>query len=155
MAETINFDVDAIALAPAGWMTGVTGRGTGRWTVERESSAPSPPNVPKQSGSGDFHGWGKRGTALVDGYVEVKFMAVAGREDPAGGIVWRWKDRDNYSVARANALEDDVSLDDTQNGRRIEVDDGHIAGAGAIGIWTKAYRVTLFDDFTFGAASAR
>jgi hypothetical protein len=50
--------------------------------------------------------------------VEVRFKALSGREDQAGGLVWRWKDGDNYYVARANALENNVSLYYTQNGRR-------------------------------------
>ena len=33
-------------------------------------------------------------------------------------MVWRWKDGDNYHVARANALENNVSLYYTENGRR-------------------------------------
>ena len=35
--------------------------------------------------------------------------------------VWRWKDGNNYYVARANAMEDNVSLYYTQNGRRITI----------------------------------
>jgi ethanolamine utilization protein EutQ (cupin superfamily) len=34
----------------------------------------------------------------------------------------------------------------------IELDDRHIAGPGAVGVWTKADSVTLFDDFSYGAA---
>ncbi len=34
-------------------------------------------------------------------------------------MVWRWKNGDNYYVARANALENNVSLYYTENGRRI------------------------------------
>lgn len=60
----------------------------------------------------------KAGTALTDGFVEVKFKPVAGREDQAGGVVWRWKDGDNYYVARANALENNVSLYYTERGTR-------------------------------------
>ncbi len=37
----------------------------------------------------------------------------------------------------------------------IEMDDDHIAGSGAVGVWTKADSVTLFDDFGYGAVSAR
>ena len=33
-------------------------------------------------------------------------------------MVWRLKDGDNYYVARANALEDNVSLYYTENGKR-------------------------------------
>ena len=191
MSEMINFDTDTVATVPSGWVSGVTGHGTSRWTVEKESTAPSPPNVLKQSATGDFPWCVRRGAAIADGYVEVKFMAMSGRQDQAGGLVWRWKDSDNYYVARANALEDNVSLYYTQNGRRItikyvdapvarnqwhtlrveftgkqirvaldgkfyiEVDDGHIAGAGSIGVWTKADSVTLFDDFSFGATPGR
>jgi len=36
-------------------------------------------------------------------------------------VVWRWKDGDNYYVARANALENNVSLYYTQKGRRITI----------------------------------
>jgi hypothetical protein len=31
----------------------------------------------------------------------------------------------------------------------IEQDDEHIKGSGAVGVWTKADSVTLFDDFKF------
>ena len=37
----------------------------------------------------------------------------------------------------------------------IEVDDGHIAGTGAVGLWTKADSVTVFDDFSYGMAPSR
>jgi hypothetical protein len=33
----------------------------------------------------------------------------------------------------------------------IELDDEHIAGPGAVGVWTKADSVTAFDDFAYGA----
>ena len=33
---------------------------------------------------------------------------------------------------------------------RITVEDKHISGSGAVGVWTKADSVTLFDDFAFG-----
>jgi 3-keto-disaccharide hydrolase len=59
-----------------------------------------------------------RASSLENGYVEVKFKALSGKEDQAGGVVWRWKDGDNYYVARANALENNVSLYYTANGRR-------------------------------------
>lgn len=33
----------------------------------------------------------------------------------------------------------------------VQLDDGHIAAAGAVGVWTKADSVTAFDDFTYTA----
>ena len=83
-----------------------------------DPSAPSQPNVLKQSGSGVFPWCVKRAVSIGDGFVEVKFKPLEGREDQAGGLVWRWKDSDNYYVARANALENNVSLYYTENGSR-------------------------------------
>ena len=56
--------------------------------------------------------------SLADGFVEVKFKPISGKEDQAGGVVWRWQDGDNYYVARANALENNVSLYYTAHGVR-------------------------------------
>ncbi len=117
-AETVSFDRDAPGALPAGWRSGVTGRGSPKWSVETDASAPSKPNVLKQSGSGTFPWCVRPDASLADGYVEVKFKPLSGREDQAGGLVWRWKDGDNYYVARANALENNVSLYYTANGRR-------------------------------------
>ena len=121
MAETVTFHQDAVGSLPTGWMAGVTGRGTHRWTVEADASAPSKPNILKRSGRGDFPWCVKSAPQFADGYVEVKFKPISGKDDQAGGLVWRWKDGDNYLVARANALEDDVSLYYTRNGRRITI----------------------------------
>lgn len=118
MGETVNFDQDKTGARPVGWQSGVTGQGTPKWSVEKDESAPSPPNVLKQSGSGTFPWCVKNDTSIENGSVEVKFKPISGREDAAGGIVWRWKDGDNYYVARANALEDNVSLYHTTNGKR-------------------------------------
>jgi hypothetical protein len=191
LAATLSFDHDVPGALPAGWRTGVTGRGSPRWTIEADPTAPSKPNVLKQSGSGTYPWCVRTDASFADGYVEVKFKPISGSEDQAGGVVWRFKDGDNYYVARANALEDNVSLYYTQNGRRntlkyvdapvprntwhtlrveftgerirvildgklcIELEDDHIDGSGAVGVWTKADSVTLFDDFSYGAGSRR
>jgi len=121
MAETINFDQEKVGALPAGWKAGVTGRGSPKWTVEKDDTAPSPPNVLRQSGSGTFPWCVKTDTSIENGSVEVKFKPISGNEDAAGGVVWRWKDGDNYYIARANALENNVSLYHTTNGRRITI----------------------------------
>ena len=118
MAEIISFDTDAPGMLPPGWTQGVTGRGSARWEVQYDPSAPSKPNVLRQSGVGAFPWAVRRDTSIEDGYVEVKFKPLEGKADQAGGVVWRWKDGDNYYVARANALENNVSLYYTANGRR-------------------------------------
>ena len=118
LAETVTFDSDAIGSSPAGWTCGVTGSGSARWAVTADPSAPSKSNVLMQTGRGAFPWCVKRGTTVSDGFVQVKFKAISGREDQAGGVVWRWKNGDSYYVARANALENNVSLYYTEGGSR-------------------------------------
>ncbi len=118
LAQTVNFDAEVVGSVPAGWICGVTGAGCPRWAVTVDAGAPSRRNVLTQSGSGTYPWCVKSGTAIADGFVEVKFKPISGREDQAGGVVWRWKDADHYYVARANALENNVSLYYTEGGRR-------------------------------------
>lgn len=116
---TENFDDVKLGEAPAGWTATKTGEGEARWTVEKDDSAPSKRNVLKQSGVAKYPVCIKDGTSLKDGFVEVKFKAVSGVEDQAGGVIWRAQDANNYYVARANALEDNVTIYHTIKGRRV------------------------------------
>jgi hypothetical protein len=118
IADIVTFDGEKPGTLPAGWISGVTGSGTPSWAVAADPKPPSPPYVLLQSGSGTFPWCVRKDVSLADGFVEVKFKPIAGNEDQAGGVVWRWKDGDNYYVARANALEDNVSLYHTTGGRR-------------------------------------
>ena len=185
-AQSIRFDNEPTGAAPAGWTCGVTGRGSPRWTVEPGQAGG---RVLLQSGNGTFPWCVRSGTAVADGFVEARFQPISGRQDQAGGVVWRWKDGDNYYVARANALENNVSLYYTEHGSRktlkyvdapvpgkvwhslrveflgqrirvmlngktyIDLQDAHIAGPGAVGVWTKADSVTAFSEFSYGRAT--
>lgn len=51
----------------------------------------------------------------------VRFKAVSGKGDRAGGLAVRLLDADNYYVVRANALEDNVNLYRVVKGRRQEI----------------------------------
>ena len=188
LAQTVSFEGNEAGSMPPGWTCGSTGGGSPHWAVATDPGAPSAPNVLLQSGSGKFPWCVKTDMTTTDGFVEVKFKPISGREDRAGGVLWRWKDGNNYYVARANALENNVSLYYTERGirktlkyvnapvatgawhtlrvefagtrisvaldgkRYIELDDTHITGSGAVGVWTKADSVTAFDDFAYGAA---
>lgn len=122
MAETVNFDNAATGAAPDGWTLTMTGRGQPKWTIEAEPTAPSKPNVLKQSGQATFPLALKNGTRIQDGFIEVRFKAIAGSEDRAAGLVWRARDANNYYVVRANALEDNVVLYKTIKGVRSALD---------------------------------
>jgi hypothetical protein len=133
VAGTINFDDAPVGQPPAGWIATKTGSGTPKWTVERDDSAPSKPNVLKQSGEATYPVCIKEDASLKDGFVEVKFKPVSGKEDQAGGVVWRAKDSDNYYIARANALEDNVTIYHTIKGKRVSFKNTNTKVAS--GVW--------------------
>src|SRR2546428_10021885 len=129
IAETVNFDDMKSGPPPPGWTATQTGSGTAKWSVEKDASAPSKPNVLKQSGQATFPVCIKNDTNIKDGFVEVKFKPVAGKEDQAGGVIWRAKDSDNYYIARANALEGNLTIYHTIKGKRTEKKRTNMKGA--------------------------
>ena len=120
LADTANFDDLKTGAPPPGWTATQTGSGSAKWEVVADNSAPSKPNVLKQSGEATYPVCIKEDTSLKDGFVEVKFKPISGKEDQAGGVIWRCKDKDNYYIARANALEDNVTIYHTVAGKRSE-----------------------------------
>ena len=120
LADTVNFDSLKTGEPPPGWTATKTGSGQAKWTIEADETAPSKPNVLKQSGEATYPVCIKDDTSLKDGFVEVRFKPISGKEDQAGGLIWRAKDSNNYYIARANALEDNVTIYHTINGRRTE-----------------------------------
>ena len=132
MADKASFVNDTVGATPKGWTATMTGPGQSKWTVEEDSTAPSKSKVVKQSGRAAYPLLLKNGTSVTDGFVEVQFKAVSGTEDRAAGVVWRAKDANNYYVVRANALEDNVVLYKTVDGRRSSLDIvGRSGGYGA------------------------
>jgi hypothetical protein len=112
--------------APSGFTVAQTSGGApAEWKVELDAGAPSPPNVLVQT-SKDPAG-GRFPLCILDDIVArdvdvaTKFKPISGDVDRAAGIVWRYRDRDNYYMVRANALEDNVVLYKVENGKRIDL----------------------------------
>jgi hypothetical protein len=120
--HAISFESIRTGAAPDGWTATLTGSGDPKWTVESDEAAPSKSKVLKQSGRATYPLLLKNDTSIRDGFVEIKFKAIAGSQDRAAGIVWRAKDANNYYVVRANALEDNVVLYKTVKGTRSSLD---------------------------------
>src|SRR5882762_492401 len=119
--NTVSFENAQIGATPEGWTATLTGKGDPKWTVERDETAPSKQKVLKQSGRATYPLL-KNDTNIKDGFIEVKFKAIAGSQDRAGGVVWRARDANNYYVVRANALEDNFVLYKTVDGVRSALD---------------------------------
>src|SRR6266446_4561508 len=122
---TYNFDSDAVGGMPAKFHGARTGKGAeSKWVVLADPTAPSKPNVVAQT-STDTTDY--RFPLLIadegsfkDLDVSVRFKAVSGEVDRAGGMVFRLKDANNYYIVRANALEDNYRLYHVVAGNRCQ-----------------------------------
>jgi hypothetical protein len=117
----------APAWPEAEWRTGTTGKGTAVWKAEGRRLA--------YRGGADF-GWAVSGETIRDGFVEVRFRPIQGRRDRAGGVIWRWQDENNFYMARANALENNVVAYKIVDGRRTDLKPVG-ASAGDYGVATR------------------
>jgi len=111
---------------PAGFQSAFTGKGDpGLWVVKKVENAPSADNVVVQTKLDNtdyrFPLLILDGVSYKDLMVCVRFRAVSGKTDQAGGLAFRYKDNNNYYVLRANALEDNVRLYTVINGNRKQI----------------------------------
>ena len=124
--RSTTFDSQKPGEPPAGFSCGLTGSGRpGAWKIVADPTAPSPPNV---LGQMDADTTGYRfpvcvldGVSASDVEISVRFKPVSGAKDQAAGLVWRYRDSDNYYVVRANALEGNVVLYKVQGGKRTDL----------------------------------
>jgi len=109
---------------PAGFETARTGQGApAAWSVLEDTSVPSGKvlaQISTDQTDNRFPLAIYQSIIARDVEVSVRFKAVSGRIDRAGGIAVRLSDADNYYVARANALENNVTIYHTISGRRTE-----------------------------------
>lgn len=125
-AQRFSFDDQKPGATPLGFTCDRTGRGrVGVWQIVPDDTAPSPPNVLVQR---DDDATGYRFPVCVldaisakDVDLSVRFKPVKGSGDQAAGLVWRYRDTDNYYVLRANALEDNVVLYKVEKGKRTDL----------------------------------
>lgn len=125
-AQTVNFDTSTVGAVPSGWTVAMTHKGGApKWEIVKDDSAASKPNVFAQVSTdatgGRFPLAVYEKANLKDGTLSVKFKTISGSGDQAAGLVWRYKDPDNYYIVRANALEDNVVLYKVENGQRISL----------------------------------
>ena len=123
---TFDFNKDKVGEPPGGFSTALTGRGKpGKWVVLKDEASPQQGSVLAQTDADPtdyrFPVCVFDGLTTKDADISVKFKPVSGRVDQGAGIVWRYKDKDNYYIVRANALENNVVLYKVQNGRRTDL----------------------------------
>lgn len=122
----IGFDDERTGSLPSGWKTAITQKGAlPRWEILEDPSAPTKPNVLAQlssePGLAQFPLAVYEKASYRNGDLSVRFKTISGKVDQAAGLVWRFRDENNYYIVRANALEDNVVLYKVSEGKRTSL----------------------------------
>jgi hypothetical protein len=138
--------------APAGFKFARTGQGgPGQWLVVTDETSFDGRAIEQSSTDRTDY---RFPLAIFDAVaaknvdVSLKFKPVGGRVDQAGGIAVRVLDADNYYVARANALEDNVRFYRVVKGRREQLGGVNIKVVG--NQWHTLVLKAKGDQFTIG-----
>lgn len=122
----VNFNVMEAGQPPSGFTTAVTGGGGNvAWVVQDDPLKEGAGKVLVQT-STDSTNY-RFPLCIADGFsardvdLSVRFTPISGTVDRAAGLVWRYRDADNYYVVRANALEGNVVLYKVQDGKRTDL----------------------------------
>jgi hypothetical protein len=123
-AMTWTFESDTPGKPPGGFSFARTGEGKqGSWVVRAEPDAPSGKAVLAQVDQDDTDyrfPLAVTGPELKDLRLSVKCKPIEGKVDQACGLLFRYKDENNYYITRANALENNVRLYHVKDGRRVQ-----------------------------------
>jgi len=121
-SSKLDFEKDEIGRAPGGFSFALTGQGKpGVWLVRKDDAAHG--NVLVQT-DGDrtdyrFPVAVYEAVSARDVDLSVQFKGISGKGDQGAGLVWRYRDQNNYYITRCNALEDNCTIYHVINGRRV------------------------------------
>lgn len=121
----MSLNDEKIGELPKGWGAAKTGSGPGSvWKVVDDATAAGGRALAQVSAEGPnplFNLCVFQNARFSDVDIELALKAIAGTKDQGGGPVWRYKDANNYYVARVNPLEDNYRVYRVIDGNRIQL----------------------------------
>jgi len=119
---TINFENYETGKLPQDWSQAFTGKGSGtEWKIIDDNGNKVLAQLSKDNPNYHFNLVVFNEISAKNVELTVKMKGVTGRMDQGGGFVWRYTDKDNYYVVRANPLEDNVVLYKVKDGKRTDL----------------------------------
>ncbi len=121
----LSLDEASVGAVPPGWTVSMTGQGPGsKWAVVEDTTAPGGRALAQTSNEGPrplFNLCVANAASFQDVDLTVSFKPVAGNIDQGGGPVWRYRDANNYYIARMNPLEDNYRVYKVVDGKRTQL----------------------------------
>lgn len=120
-AQTWTFSKEDVGKPPAGFEFTTTRKTpAGRWEVIKDEGKPVLAQLDEDLTDGRFAMAVVSGSSYRDLRLSVRGKPIRGEQDQAVGLVWRYRDADNYYVARLNTLEGNVRLYRVVKGNRTK-----------------------------------
>ncbi len=168
-SKKLTFDQDLVGSPPAGFEFARTGQGAeGKWVVRADKDSPTNHVLVQESADATDY---RFPLALVkegsykDVTLSVRARPISGEVDQGFGLVWRYKDANNYYITRCNADEDNCTIYHTVDGRRRSFQNKQIkvakntwhtlkleAAGNHFTVWLDGTKVLDAKDETFGKA---
>jgi|SRR5947209_2997198 len=124
-ATMISIEKMTTGAAPADFELARTGQGAmGQWVVVEDASAPSHRAIEQSSTDRTDYRFPLavyQPVTAKNVEVTIRFKPIAGKEDQSGGVAVRLTSPNDYYIARANALEDNVRFYRVVKGRRQQL----------------------------------
>ncbi len=118
---TFDFENYATAQLPTGWSEYYTGSGGTEWKVTDDNGNKVLAQLYSDNPNNHFNVVVNNSITAKDIVLTARLKGVTGNHDQGGGFVWRFTDKNNYYVVRANPLEDNVVLYKMENGKRTDL----------------------------------
>ena len=119
--KTWDFESDAAGKTPEGFYFDTTRETTdGKWEIVRDGDSNVLAQVDRNRSESRFALAVVRDSGFEDLRLSVRLKAVEGDVDQTGGIIWRYRNSENYYLLRADVSERKVRLYRVVNGNRIQ-----------------------------------
>jgi hypothetical protein len=120
--KTFDFERDTPGSAPAGFEFARTGQGAeGKWLVEADKDDPKNRVLAQTSADPTDYRFPLaivKDGSFTDLTLSVRARPVSGDVDQGFGLVWRYRDANNYYLTRCNADEDNCTIYHVVKGSR-------------------------------------
>lgn len=113
-----DFEKFTVNQVPDDWSQYYTGAGGTDWKVTNDAGNMVLAQLYSENPSSHFNIIVNDSIIAKDMILTVRLKGLKGRIDQGGGFVWRFINKENYYIVRANPLEDNVVLYKVQNGSR-------------------------------------
>ncbi len=121
-SKTFDFETYETGTLPQGWSQYVTGNGgETNWKIVDDKGNKVLAQLSFENPNYHFNDVVFDGFEAKNVELRVRLKGVEGKKDQGGGFIWRFTDKDNYYVVRANPLEDNVVLYKVENGKRTDL----------------------------------